>query len=106
MKRSSILLLVAGLSFATACGSDDDAESPPAGTSTLADGCISAEQGEPADGYVGLDETGAQELAASEGLTVRVVGVDGECLPMTMDLRDDRVNLDIVDGVVVTASMF
>jgi hypothetical protein len=31
--------------------------------------------------------------------------VDGECRPITMDLRDDRVNVDLVDGVVVDAAI-
>jgi hypothetical protein len=32
--------------------------------------------------------------------------VDGECRPITMDLRDDRENVDLVDGVVVAAAIF
>ena len=95
-----------------ACGSDDDATSDSVGTVEPSspndddDRCLSADQGEPADEYVGLDEAAAEDLAESQDLTLRVVGRDGECMAITMDLREDRVNVEIVDGTVVAAARF
>jgi hypothetical protein len=58
--------------------------------------------GEP---YVGLPLGEAQRRAEDEGLTTRVVGVDGTDLAMTMDLQPDRLNLVLFDGVVVAAQL-
>lgn len=55
--------------------------------------------------YVGLAEDDAVARAESEGLTTRVVGVDGVHLVVTMDLRPDRLNLMLFDGVVVAAQL-
>jgi hypothetical protein len=55
--------------------------------------------------YVGLAEDEAVARAESEGLTTRVVGVDGVHLVVTMDLRPDRLNLMLFDGVVVAAQL-
>jgi len=106
MNRFAIVLFIAGMSFVAGCGSDDDAKSTPADTTTPAVQCVSPEQGESVHEYVGLDEDAAQELANGSELILRVVGIDGECPPITMDLRDDRVNVEIIDGVVVAAVMF
>jgi hypothetical protein len=107
MKRIAVLLVLA-LPLVAACGSDDDSSSDT--TAAAASGgeaaCLSPEQGEPADEYVGLDEEAATALAEEDGLTLRVAGEDGECFPMTMDIREDRVNVEIVDGEVVTAVRF
>ncbi|MGA9278649.1 hypothetical protein [Ilumatobacter sp.] len=96
------IVCAASLSM-VACGSDDDtaAVSTPA-----AEPCIAATQGEPAPEYVGLDEADAQAAADSDGLDLRVVGEDGECFAITMDVREDRVNIELVDGVVVAAARF
>jgi hypothetical protein len=58
--------------------------------------------GEP---YVGLTLEQAERRAAREGLTTRVVGVDGMDLAMTMDFRPDRLNLVLFDGRVVAAQL-
>ena len=50
---------------------------------------------------VGMDEDGAAEHAAAHGATVRVIERDGRSLPMTMDFREDRVNVAVADGRVV-----
>ena len=63
--------------------------------------CLPESTTEP--GYVGLTEQQAQDLAARQGLTVRVVGRDGKCSNTTLDLRTDRVNLDLVSGRVERA---
>lgn len=55
---------------------------------------------EEATALVGLEESAAVELAETEGWSVRVAERDGQGRPMTRDLRPDRVNVSIVDGVV------
>lgn len=55
--------------------------------------------------YVGLTEELATAQAEAEGLTTRVVGVDGMNLVVTMDLRTDRLDLMLFDGVVVAANL-
>jgi hypothetical protein len=97
MRRLSLLLTIALV--LVACGSED-AELPgepvciPEGTET------------PAPEYIGLDEDEAVDLAEEQGLELREVGRDGECFPITMDLRDNRINVEYVDGVVVGAATF
>jgi hypothetical protein len=61
--------------------------------------------GPTAAGYLGLTEAEADARAEAAGLTTRVVGVDGMDLVMTMDLRPDRLNLMLFDGVVVAAQL-
>jgi hypothetical protein len=55
--------------------------------------------------YIGLAEAEADARAEAAGLTTRVVGVDGMDLVVTMDLRPDRLNLMLFDGVVVAAQL-
>lgn len=71
------------------------AESAPGGVAPT--GAISPEE---ADALVGLTETEATKLAEENGWQVRVAARDGETFPLTMDYREDRVNLTIVDAVV------
>jgi hypothetical protein len=49
---------------------------------------------------VGLTEDEATEAAEALGWEVRVIRRDGEDLPMTMDLRTNRVNVEVTDGEV------
>lgn len=68
--------------------------------------CISpADEGWAPD-FVGLSEERATALARSRNLEVREVGRDGECFIITMDLRNNRINLELVDGVVVGAAIY
>lgn len=43
----------------------------------------------------------AETTAKDNDCTVRVVVEDGEERPQTMDLRTDRINVEVRDGVVV-----
>lgn len=102
------MTLVAVLAlFAAACGDDDtDVTTPGAGGDALpAAECI-GENETILDEYVGLSEGEATDLAAEQGLDVREVGRDSECFAITMDLRDDRVNLEFADDVVIAAAIF
>lgn len=56
--------------------------------------------------FVGLSVGRAVVLAESRGLNVREVGRDGECFVVTDDLRNDRVNFEIHDDVVVAAAIY
>lgn len=49
---------------------------------------------------VGLAEDEATEAAEALGWEVRVIRREGEDLPMTMDLRTNRVNVEVTDGKV------
>ncbi len=64
--------------------------------------CLTGDPSEP--GYVGLTEQQARDLAARQGLIVRVVGRDGTCSNLNTDLRADRVNLDLMSGRVASAT--
>jgi len=57
---------------------------------------------ESAEVLVGLSEDDATEAAEERGWTIRVVQRDGEDLPATMDLRPDRVNVEVTDGSVTS----
>ena len=46
----------------------------------------------------------AASTIEAAGYTYRVIMIDGESLPMTMDYRLDRINLTLQDGIVVDAS--
>ncbi len=53
---------------------------------------------------IGLGEANAEEAVANEGLTWRVVARDGEDFPVTLEYLEERINVSIVDGVVVDAT--
>lgn len=98
--RTAIALTTALL--LAACGGDGDAETPQLPTEPV---CID-ENATPAPEFVGLSEEDATELTEERGLEIRVVGRDGECQAVTMDLREDRVNLELADDVVVGAAIY
>lgn len=58
----------------------------------------------PAPGFVGLGEVSALDAAADRGWAARVVARDGESFTVTMDYRQDRVNLVVEDGSVTAAA--
>jgi hypothetical protein len=53
--------------------------------------------------YLGLDAADADAVAARAGLATRVVAADGVERVITMELRPDRLDLMVFDGVVVAA---
>lgn len=53
---------------------------------------------------VGLPTKQAKRQITEAGYEVRVVSVDGDSRPVTMDFRPDRINLTLVDGVVTKAT--
>ena len=53
---------------------------------------------------VGMTQEAAVDFLESEGRTVRIASEDGEYFALTEDYRDDRVNLDLLVGLVVGAN--
>ena len=53
---------------------------------------------------VGMTEQAAVDFLESKGRTVRIASDDGEYFALTEDYRDDRVNLDLLVGLVVGAN--
>jgi hypothetical protein len=100
MKKLSISMVIAVA--LVACGSGEGAETELPGEPV----CIPEGTETPAPEYLGLDAEEAADLAEEQGLVLREVGSDGECLAITMDLRDDRINVEYVDGTVVGAATF
>lgn len=99
--KKAILLIIIALAL-VACGSGDAADTTLPGEPV----CMPEGPDTPAPEYVGLTEEEATELADEQELTLREVGRDGECNAITMDLRDDRINVEYVNGIVVAAAVF
>lgn len=53
---------------------------------------------------VGMTKQAAVDFLEAEGRTVRIASEDGEYFALTEDYRDDRVNLEILVGLVVGAN--
>jgi hypothetical protein len=111
MTRTLTILVAAMALLLGACG-DDDAEvsTPGAGGDAPAAEAICLEHDPALDEYLGLTLDEATALAEGEGFSVRVVGEDAEepedCYAVTLDLRDDRVNLELADGLVIAAAVY
>lgn len=56
--------------------------------------------------FVNLPENEANALAAQLELVTRVVHRDGEDRIITADIRSDRINFSITEGVVTEASIY
>ncbi|WP_162941425.1 PASTA domain-containing protein [Desertimonas flava] len=110
-----VLLFVGVAGGLAACG-DDGPETPPTTVpAETAPAPTEPEATEPGDDagstgdlpteasaadLVGLTEEDAEAAAEELGWTVRVTRRDGEDLPATMDLRENRVNVEVTDGEV------
>ena len=57
------------------------------------------------DAVVGMAFDEAKKLVEDAGCEMRLKSKDGEDFAMTMDSRADRVNFDLEDGKVVSASV-
>jgi hypothetical protein len=100
------LAIVLGL---TACGGSDPVPEPSPLTSQdegAAMDEITPDQVTLAEDLIvqGVDEATAAGTIEAAGYTYRVIMIDGESLPVTMDYRTDRINLTLQDGIVVDAS--
>lgn len=113
-----MLLILSGCgveSAGSASGNVDPTEGSSAMTTRVEDGdgdCgmrrERAAEGPRADGtpYIGQEVTAATAAAERQGLTVRIVGKDGECFVRTNDLSPRRVNFYVQDGKVAAAEGF
>lgn len=57
-----------------------------------------------ADDFVGMMEDDATVEAMNSGWAVRITRRDGHAFPATRDYRDDRINFNVDQNVVVAAS--
>ena len=80
----------------------EDAAEQPASAPLPGDGSIEAM----AEAIIGLDVDTAERQVVDAGWAFRVSEIDGEPQMLTMDERDDRVNVTIVDGFVTAAKVF
>ncbi|MBK9180090.1 MAG: hypothetical protein IPM45_11100 [Acidimicrobiales bacterium] len=108
-RRAAALAVSAALILGTAgaCGDDDSGTATTSGADASTTTTPSPSTTTPAEleGYIGLTVEEAGALADEEGRPWRVVEEDGEPLPATMDLIENRVNLVVQDGTVVGASL-
>ena len=58
-----------------------------------------------ADSLPGMSEVDAVAAIEKAGLTSRITSRDGEDFPITMDYRPDRLDLQIVNGKVTSATI-
>jgi hypothetical protein len=99
--RSVVLVAAGAIALsASACGNTSagspspTASSSPSPTSTV-----------PTEAVIGMTVEQATTWAADHHYTVRVVEIDGQGQPVTMDYRTDRINLVINNGVVASAKI-
>ena len=107
IRKLSFLGLALGLAL-SACGDDSTKAITPAaeGGDPPAPVCI-GESEVRAPEWEGLTVEEVETKAADEGFVIRELGRDGECVEMiTMDLRDDRVNIEVAGDVVIAASIY
>jgi hypothetical protein len=129
MNRGGVAVLVGGvmtvLLTLSGCGTNTE---PAAGDPTPSTSAATPAQSEPSnqpnpcigdpvgkqtppnsgpetDGYLGLSTPEAKQYAAEQNQTIRIAGRDGECFALTMDYRDNRVNIYLENGVVVAAAI-
>ncbi|MEI2702842.1 MAG: hypothetical protein V9E83_10625 [Baekduia sp.] len=103
MRRLALCALaLAALSF-TACGSNDASSTAPAPTVPTEP----TEEGAPCPAneeftrkLVGKTEDEARTIATGNGCTLRVTERDGKPSAVTLDYREDRVNVTVEDGRV------
>jgi hypothetical protein len=129
MKSDRVTVLVGGvlatllsLMVLTACGATPEPTATPGGSGPIQTqpkpsgqpaACLGDQgsiqtppnSGPDTDGYIGLTQPEAKRYAAENDQTIRVAGRDGKCFPLTMDYRDNRVNLYLEDDVVIAATI-
>jgi hypothetical protein len=80
----------------SACGDDDTASTTT--TTTVVDAGAEAAA---VEDVVGMEVDAAESTLTELGYQMRIVRLDGEDLAVTMDYREDRVNVAVEDDVVV-----
>lgn len=54
--------------------------------------------------FIGLKEQAGASLAKKRNLEFRIVAVDGEMRPVTLDYRLDRISVELEKGLIVKVS--
>ena len=109
MRRVPAVVVVLGLLIAASgCGGEEPAAERPVQRPADPVRCpenVPAQDAWDARELLGMTTDAARERTEAEGCRFRVVERDGEQLAITMDLRPDRVNAVLRDGVVVAVSV-
>lgn len=66
---------------------------------------MTEEDAGPHDDIIGMTQVEAEAYATTNDVTMRIGRIDQEYFPLTMDLRPDRITIEIEEGVVVDYSM-
>jgi hypothetical protein len=104
VSTAGFVLVLAALRAAAVADRQSDEGLPPVGVVAPPSG-VGVAPSPAVDELVGLSEKAASEVSASMGLVMRIVERDGDAFPATMDFRDDRVNVVVVDGRVTAATV-
>ena len=58
------------------------------------------------DKYLGLSLEEAERKAKEDGLETRITKEDGCSYFITMDIREDRINFEVEEGIVKDVGLF
>ena len=106
LARILIGLAVVPMTLLMACSSDP-ASPPDPKIVAFAERCFGPNPvGDDAKRFVGLSEAQVRKESEANGLTVRILGRDGECFTHTADGQPNRVNVLLVADRVVSARRF
>ena len=105
--RGRVAIFIAVLAI-SGCGESEDSDEPT-GESVAAlmcpDASMDPESPFDARTLIGMTVEEATDTAEPHGCSVRVTERDGEPLPATMDLRQDRIDVTVVDGLVTAVAL-
>jgi hypothetical protein len=91
--RTAAAVVVVVVALAGCGGSDDSQDEPAAAVM-----CPAANE------VIGMTVEEATALAQEHGCSVRVTERDGDPLPATMDLRNDRIDVTVVDDHITAVA--
>lgn len=107
LARILIGLAVTPMTLVMACSSDSASAPEDPKIVAFAERCFGPDPvGDDANRFVGLSEAEFRKESEAKGLTVRILGRDGECFTHTADDQRNRVNVLLVAGKVVVARRF
>ncbi len=101
-------MAIVGVLAMAGCGGDDGSDTAAVERPAEPVLCPSQDQGATGESgafdareILGMTQADAEQQAEQRGCTVRVTVDDGQELAQTMDLRTDRINVELRDGTVV-----
>jgi hypothetical protein len=108
-RRALAALALVGLAaFGAGCGTDDETTGPATDPTAPAGGTGAPSQADAdfdPESLVGMPKAEAERTARAAGWQFRVAREDGEEFALTMDYREDRVNVEVDDGVVTDVNV-